>query len=361
MPGSSSTAAPSPWRRGGSRPVTRRWVRPWRKLYGGTPQPWETTKEDSLEVLTDTDSVKVIVDGPDAISFRMALYGVAGRPTHACDGVEFTEPEDPRRGQPSGCPATVQERKAAAEAGHGPKPDQRIEFRLADAPELGKFRLMTGSWDFMKSLESLWRELEAVGGPALCSLGLELVEFTTKSGVDVAYRKPVLKVLAPPRTRSRPPVAGHGHRGIRPVLITPGPVVGQPTTGPGPPLPRHDRGETHGEAWPHSRLHRPEIREGETLVYTARQGNGVPMVEATVLRTYTENYNGRILPMLKVKPTGNESGWVKRSTFRGKKRWRGARGRDDPGRGVGRCSTCSWSWWLSPWRCSSSAVSLGSC
>ncbi|WP_369356458.1 hypothetical protein [Streptomyces sp. cg2] len=129
---------------------------------------------------------------------------MAGRPTHACDGVEFTAPEDPRRGQPSGCPATVQERKAAAKAGHGPKPDQRIEFRLADAPELGKFRLMTGSWDFMKSLESLWRELEAVGGPALCSLGLELVEFTTKSGVDVAYRKPVLKVLAPPRTRSRP-------------------------------------------------------------------------------------------------------------------------------------------------------------
>ncbi|MGV4924120.1 hypothetical protein [Streptomyces sp. BHT-5-2] len=122
---------------------------------------------------------------------------MAGRPTHACDGVEFTDPEDPRRGQPSGCPATVQERKAAAKAGHGPKPVQRIEFRLADAPELGKFRLMTGSWDFMKSLESLWRELEAVGGPALCSLGLELVEFTTKSGVDVAYRKPVLKVLGP--------------------------------------------------------------------------------------------------------------------------------------------------------------------
>ncbi|MGV4924119.1 hypothetical protein K2224_27065 [Streptomyces sp. BHT-5-2] len=54
-------------------------------------------------------------------------------------------------------------------------------------------------------------------------------------------------------------------------------------------------------------------------MYTARRGHGVPMVEATVLRTYTENYNGRILPMLKVKPTGNESGWVKRSTFRGEK------------------------------------------
>ncbi|MEU7186448.1 hypothetical protein [Streptomyces sp. NPDC045369] len=59
-----------------------------------------------------------------------------------------------------------------------------------------------------------------------------------------------------------------------------------------------------------------EIREGDTLVYAARRGNGVRMVEATVLRTYTEQYKGRTIPMLKVKPTGNESGFVKRSTFR---------------------------------------------
>ncbi|MEU5305993.1 hypothetical protein ACH4YO_19150 [Streptomyces noursei] len=175
-------------------------------LYGGTPQPWETSKEDSLEVLTGADSVKVIVDGPDAISFRMALYGMTGKPIHACDGVEFTDPEDPRHGQPCGCPTTVQERKAAAKAGHGPKPDQRLEFRLYDAPELGKFRLMTGSWDFMKSLESLWRELEAVGGPARCTLSLELVEFQTKSGVDVAYRKPVLTVHGPASTEAAPAV-----------------------------------------------------------------------------------------------------------------------------------------------------------
>ncbi|UQA92850.1 recombination directionality factor [Streptomyces halobius] len=167
------------------------------ELYGGAPQAWETTKEDSLEVLTDADAVKVIVDDPDAVTFRMALYGMTGRPIHVCDGVEFTDEEDPRNGQPCGCPQTLQERKAAAKAERGPKPDQRVEFRLHDAPELGKFRLMTGSWDFMKSLESVWRELEAVGGPALCTLSLELVEFQTKSGVDVAYRKPVLKVHGP--------------------------------------------------------------------------------------------------------------------------------------------------------------------
>lgn len=164
------------------------------ELYGGAPEEWETTKEDGLQVLTDADAIKVVVDGPDAVTFRMALYGMAGKPIHACDGVEFIDSEDPRVGQPCGCPQTLPERKAAAKAGHGPKPDQRVEFRLADDPELGKFRLMTGSWEFMKSIETVWRELEAVGGPALCTLRLELVEFTTKSGIDVSYRKPVLQV-----------------------------------------------------------------------------------------------------------------------------------------------------------------------
>ncbi|MBA0054310.1 hypothetical protein E0L36_26700 [Streptomyces sp. AJS327] len=164
------------------------------ELFGGTPEEWETTKEDGLQILTDRDSVKVVVDGPDSVTFRMALYGMQGKPTHACDGVEFIDSDDPRFGQPCGCPTALAERKAAAKAGYGPKPDQRITFRLADDPELGKFRLMTGSWEFMKSIERVWSDLEAVGGPALCTLKLELVEFTTKSGIAVSYRKPVLQV-----------------------------------------------------------------------------------------------------------------------------------------------------------------------
>ncbi|MEV7467179.1 hypothetical protein AB0O20_11860 [Streptomyces kronopolitis] len=58
-----------------------------------------------------------------------------------------------------------------------------------------------------------------------------------------------------------------------------------------------------------------EVREGDTIVYSARRGNGVRMTEAVVIRTYTEKYKGRVIPMMKVRPTGNESGFVKRSTF----------------------------------------------
>jgi hypothetical protein len=167
------------------------------EAFGGTPERWETSKADSLQVLTETDSVKVIVDSADAVTFRMALFGANGKPTHLCDGVEFIDAEDPRYGNPCACPTSLAERKAAAKAGYGPKPDQSILFQLADYPELGQFRLSTASWDFMKALEGVWADLDAITGPAVATLSLELVQFTTKAGVDVAYRKPVLAVHGP--------------------------------------------------------------------------------------------------------------------------------------------------------------------
>lgn len=59
-----------------------------------------------------------------------------------------------------------------------------------------------------------------------------------------------------------------------------------------------------------------EIRTGDTVVYAARRGNSVRMTEAVVTKLYTETYKGRIIPMAKVAPTGNESGFVKRTVFR---------------------------------------------
>ncbi|KIZ14503.1 hypothetical protein [Streptomyces natalensis] len=164
-------------------------------LYGGTPQEWETTKEDNREVLTTADSVRVIVEGAEAISSRMALYGMQGV-IHACDGVSFLEPEEDR-GKPCGCPTDFKERRALAKSGRGPKPDIRISYRLADAPHLGVFRLVTSSWDFTRSLPATLTALDKVQGPALCDLYLELVEFTTSAGVDVTYRHPLLKVRGP--------------------------------------------------------------------------------------------------------------------------------------------------------------------
>lgn len=170
------------------------------ELLGGEVAEWETTGEDSLEVLTTSARVSILVDGADAITSRMVLWGANGTRIHVCDGVEFLEPEE-RRGQPCGCPALLAERKAAAKAGYGPKPDVSVRFRLAERPELGYFRFSSASWDLVRVLHEIENALDAVDGPARCTLSLELVEFTPKGGPmagrKVAYRKPVVRVHGP--------------------------------------------------------------------------------------------------------------------------------------------------------------------
>lgn len=69
-----------------------------------------------------------------------------------------------------------------------------LRFRLSDLPEAGTFQLVSTSWELAGSLPSLEHALDEVGGPALCVLRYELVEFTTRSGVEVCYRKPVVEV-----------------------------------------------------------------------------------------------------------------------------------------------------------------------
>ncbi|MFD7591732.1 hypothetical protein ACFV6D_01695 [Kitasatospora sp. NPDC059812] len=164
------------------------------QLMGGTPEEWETSKEDFLEVLTTSDSVKVVIDGVKDIDSRFVLWGRTGGPIHECDGVNYLSPEE-EAGTPCTCPPLLADRKAQARLGRGPAPQTRITFRLAEDYHLGKGQLTSTSWELVKVLHEIDDALDAVGGEALCSLSLELVEFTTSSGQAVAFRKPVIKVL----------------------------------------------------------------------------------------------------------------------------------------------------------------------
>ncbi|MEO3974400.1 hypothetical protein [Streptomyces sp. CAU 1734] len=58
-----------------------------------------------------------------------------------------------------------------------------------------------------------------------------------------------------------------------------------------------------------------EIRESSVIAYPTRQGNSVRNTEAVVLEVRREEYRGRIIPMLKVRPTGRESGHDRRQTM----------------------------------------------
>lgn len=59
-----------------------------------------------------------------------------------------------------------------------------------------------------------------------------------------------------------------------------------------------------------------EIYAGDLVAYATRRGNGVRLSDAVVQQVTTRKALGRLVPMLLVKPTGNESGFVRRKTQR---------------------------------------------
>ncbi|MFE5491582.1 hypothetical protein ACFQ7Z_16790 [Streptomyces virginiae] len=160
-------------------------------LYGGMPQRFDTGDEHAVEVLTRREHIPVLLGGRGAVSLRMVMRG-AGETFHVCDGTRFLEPAD-ARGSLCGCPASLADRKAAAQAGRGPTPEVRLGFRLADLPGLGVFSLET-SWELAAELPALAAALDAAAVPVGGVLRYELVEFTTRSGIAVSYRRPVVEV-----------------------------------------------------------------------------------------------------------------------------------------------------------------------
>ncbi|WP_234331980.1 hypothetical protein [Streptomyces sp. NRRL S-87] len=161
-------------------------------FYGGVPQMLDAGDEHVAEVLTRRDHIPVLLDGRGAVSLRMVMRG-AGETFHVCDGTRFLEPAG-ARGSLCGCPASLADRKAAAQAGRGPTPEVRIGFRLADLPELGVFSLVSTSWELAAELPMLASTLNAAAVPAMGVLRYGLVEFTTRSGIAVSYRRPIVEV-----------------------------------------------------------------------------------------------------------------------------------------------------------------------
>ncbi|WP_455352102.1 recombination directionality factor [Streptomyces sp. SYSU K217416] len=161
-------------------------------LYGGVPQLLDTGDERVVEVLTHRDHIPVLLGGRGAVSLRMVMRG-AGETFHVCDGTRFLEPAG-ARGSLCGCPASLADRKAAAQTGRGPTPEVRIGFRLADLPELGELSLVSTSWELAAELPAFAADLDAAAVPALGVLRYELVEFPTRSGIAVSYRRPVVEV-----------------------------------------------------------------------------------------------------------------------------------------------------------------------
>jgi hypothetical protein len=157
---------------------------------GGQAVETDSTSENFIEIMTGAESVQVLLDGPKAIDADFKLWR-GNKLVHHCDGVEFLSPED-KAGTLCGCPPLLADRKQAAKDFEGPPPSITFFFRLAEDPELGKFKFVTGSWTLVEVLHEYENALAAIGGEAVATLTLELVEYTTKAGRFVSYRKPVL-------------------------------------------------------------------------------------------------------------------------------------------------------------------------
>lgn len=161
------------------------------ELFNAPVVDTQSDAENYLRVETETDSIEVILAGPSAISSDMKQW-INGKLVHHCDGVEYLSPDE-QRGDSCGCPAFFKERKEAAKAYRGPAPSIKILFKLAQDPELGLFAFSTSSWTLAEVLHEYEGALDRVAETAVASLGLELVQYTTKAGRNVEYRKPVLE------------------------------------------------------------------------------------------------------------------------------------------------------------------------
>ena len=160
------------------------------RLFGGEKQEWDSEREP-YEVFTTVPSVEVLVE-PNAIHTGMVLYGRAGA-IRRCDGETMTYPAE-SKGQPCACASfsSLADRKAAAANGTGCSPEIIIRFRLANEPDLGEFKFVTGSWSMARDIVQVEAALRACEGTQKATLSLEHVEFTTKEGQKRSFTKPVL-------------------------------------------------------------------------------------------------------------------------------------------------------------------------
>lgn len=58
-----------------------------------------------------------------------------------------------------------------------------------------------------------------------------------------------------------------------------------------------------------------EIRPGVLVSYASRQGNVVRLSEAVVLETKSDKSSGIVVPLVRVRPTGRDSGFIARKTL----------------------------------------------
>jgi Recombination directionality factor-like len=160
------------------------------RLFGGSPQHWQTTSADHFEVLTDASNVRITLEGPHCITSDMRKWGHKGL-VHHCDGQQFLSPHE-MKGEPCGCPESAKDRKSWARSRLGPQPNTEILFRIDKMPDLGDFRMHSISWKFAESVASALALMNSAQSKLICGLSLTVAEFDVMAGHRTKYRQPLL-------------------------------------------------------------------------------------------------------------------------------------------------------------------------
>ncbi|MER6399535.1 hypothetical protein ABT263_26335 [Kitasatospora sp. NPDC001603] len=71
-----------------------------------------------------------------------------------------------------------------------------MSFRIAEAPDAGRFDLQSSSWELIEEVEAVAAALSASDWPAAALLGMSRSVVTTAEGVEVASRRPTLNLVS---------------------------------------------------------------------------------------------------------------------------------------------------------------------
>ena len=124
------------------------------QLFGGDTLENDSDKE-SIQVMTESNEARILVHSIDS-AFSVWANNALVR---TCNG--FVQLSGDAAGQPCPCAELdLEGRKAYAKQG-GCKPDIRVVFQLADAPDLGKFQFRSGAWTLAESIQTAEAAVDA--------------------------------------------------------------------------------------------------------------------------------------------------------------------------------------------------------
>lgn len=215
-------------------------------LYGGRPEEWASPAGPAWEVVTESETLDVVLPPGDVLSQWYELWSGGGA-KRRCDGIT-----EQLGGGPCQCPADANERAEAAK-GERPtacRPITRLRVILPGLPDLGVWRLEAHGRIAAQELAATAAAVEvATRRGAYVPARLRLEQRRTGTPPR-AYGIPVLELPAVDAGRLLAGDAGHGETYTHPALLTadapdPGPDDDEPPT----PI-AEDPPAAAGEPWP---------------------------------------------------------------------------------------------------------------